>query len=161
MARDAAARLYDVDEDRVVFKKLYQSQRYDQGTITFHARPGKLIDLDKLHESIWATRLSGGTRSGLVSLDVRAIGYVDASQDPMLLRVESCDAIFILAQHPDKQYASVLDQLNGAAKHRVQVTGRIADYAGRWPDILNKKPPKPWRILVTGFELLGQDKQTD
>ena len=59
MARDATARLYDVDEDSVVFKKLQKTQKYDQGTISFRSRKGKLIDLDKLHESIWATRLSG------------------------------------------------------------------------------------------------------
>ena len=53
MACDATARLYDVDEDSVVFKKLQQTKRYDQGTITFGACNGKLIDLDQLHESIW------------------------------------------------------------------------------------------------------------
>ena len=73
MARDATARLYDVDEDTVVFVKLQQKERYDQGTVTFRARSGKLIDLDKLHESIWATRLSGGTRSGFAVCPLIAI----------------------------------------------------------------------------------------
>ena len=49
MARDATARLYDVDEDSVVFKKLEKTEKYDQGTITFRARRGRLIDRDKLH----------------------------------------------------------------------------------------------------------------
>ena len=76
MAREAIARLYDVDEDTVVFKKLNKTDQYDQGVVTFRARKGKLIDLEKLHESIWASRLSGGTRSGLVSLEVVAIGEI-------------------------------------------------------------------------------------
>jgi hypothetical protein len=101
VACDATARLYDVDEDSVVFKKLQKTEKYDQGTITFRARKGKLIDLDKLHESIWATRLSGGTRSGLVSLEVTAIGHVVSSKDKTVLRVAGCDAEFVLAQHPD------------------------------------------------------------
>ena len=80
MAREATARLYDVDEDSVVFKKLNQTEKYDQGVITFRARKGKLIDLDKLHESVWASRLAHGTRSGLVSLDVVVIGEVSTQR---------------------------------------------------------------------------------
>ena len=38
MACDATARLYDVDEDSVVFKKLDKTTKYDQGTVTFRAR---------------------------------------------------------------------------------------------------------------------------
>ena len=47
-----------------------------KGEITFRAREGRLVDLDKLHESIWATRLSGGTGMALNWLDVTAVGEV-------------------------------------------------------------------------------------
>ena len=46
MARDATARLYDVDEDSVVFTRLHKSKGYDQGTLKFRARKGKLVDSD-------------------------------------------------------------------------------------------------------------------
>ncbi|MEK6235650.1 MAG: hypothetical protein N2C14_13155, partial [Planctomycetales bacterium] len=65
-----------MDEQSVTFKRLQQSKRYDHAIVTFRARKGGLIRLDKLHESVWATRLSRGTRSGLVRLDVTAVGKV-------------------------------------------------------------------------------------
>ena len=76
MARDATARLYDVDAQSVVFNRLKLTDRYDQATITFRAKKDKLIDLEQLHESVWATRLSGGTSSGVVCLKITAVGQV-------------------------------------------------------------------------------------
>ena len=158
MARDATARLYDVDEDSVVFKKLEQTEKYDQGTITFHARKGKLIDLDKLHESTWATRLSGGTRSGVVSLEVTVIGQVVVRQDELALQVSAADPEFVLLKHPDEEHAAALDNLQAATSSSsgatFRVTGQIDDYVGRWPDVLKEPPTKPRRILVTGFEVM-------
>ena len=104
MACDATARLYDVDEDSVVFIKLHKTKKYDQGTVTFRARKGKLIDLDKLHESIWATRLSGGTRSGLVSLEVTAIGEVGTTGEKIVLKVADSDKEFVLVKHSDDKH---------------------------------------------------------
>jgi hypothetical protein len=155
VARDAAARLYDVDHDSVVFKKLQQTERYDQGTVTFRARKGKLIDLDKLHESIWATRLSGGTRSGLVSLDVVAIGRVETNQDGTSLNVEGSDDVFVLVADADQDKAAVFQRLQKeAAAKTVRVTGRIADYSGHWPDVLRKPPSEPRRIIVAHYEIV-------
>ena len=155
MACDATARLYDVDEKTVVFQKLQKTKRYDQGTVTFRARKGKLIDLDKLHESIWATRLSGGTRSGLVSLEVTAIGQVVVTQDEIALKVSGSDSEFVLLKHPDEEHTAVLDNLQAATRRSTnfRVTGRIDDYKGRWPDVLKEQPTNPRRILVTSFEV--------
>ncbi len=156
MARDATARLYDVDEDTVVFVKLQQKERYDQGTITFRARSGKLIDLDKLHESIWATRLSGGTRSGLVSLQVTAIGHVVVTQDEITLKVSGSDSEFVLLKHADEGHTAALDNLQAATSRSThfRVTGQIDDYKGRWPAVLKEQPTNPRRILVTSFEVM-------
>ena len=155
MACDATARLYDVDEDSVVFKKLQKTEKYDQGTITFRARKGSLIDLDKLHESIWATRLSGGTRSGLVSLEVTAIGHVISSKNQTVLRVTGSQAEFALDRHSDAKYADALASLKKMPSEQlVRLTGVIDDYMGRWPNVLRNKPKKPRRILVTSFEVL-------
>lgn len=150
MACDATARLYDVDEDSVVFEKLKKTERYDQGTITFRARQGRLVDLDKLHESIWATRLSGGTRSGLVSLEVTAVGRVVSSEGQSMLRVAGSEEEFLLSPHPDSDALPAL--LDSAGDTRAKVTGRIDEYQGRWPSVLAKKPEKPRRILVTDVE---------
>ena len=107
MAREAAARLYDVDEDTVTFKKLNQTKKYDQGVVTFEARKGKLIDLEKLHESVWASRLAHGTRSGLVSLDVVVVGKVVRGSDGLRLQVSDDDSEFALGESRDKQLAKI------------------------------------------------------
>ena len=152
MACDATTRLYDVDEDAVVFKKLQKTARYDQGTITFRARKGKLIDLDKLHESIWATRLSGGTRSGLVSLEVTVIGELSVAEGKHVLIVSGSDKTFVLVKHSDGKHAGAFGNLQAGANKRVKLTGIIDNYVGRWPSLLKTLPINPRRILVTGVE---------
>ena len=80
MARDATARLYDVDEDKVTLS-------IPLGIITFEAKQGKLVALDKLHESIWATRLSGGTGMHLNWMEVTAQGEVMVEGKQTFLKV--------------------------------------------------------------------------
>jgi hypothetical protein len=79
VARDAIARQYDVDADAV---------RLDiaKGEVTFRAKKGRLVDLDKLHESIWATRLSVGTGMALNWIDVTAVGEVVVEKDRLTER---------------------------------------------------------------------------
>ena len=77
-----------MDEDSVVYKKPKKRGKYDHGTIRFFAKKGRLVDLDKLHESVWATRLSGGTRSGLIRLDVTAVGEVIVNENATVLNVK-------------------------------------------------------------------------
>ncbi|HUG70649.1 MAG TPA: hypothetical protein VMM76_23070 [Pirellulaceae bacterium] len=153
MACDATARLYDVDEDSVVFEKLRKTEKYDQGTITFRARGKKLIDLDQLHESLWATRLSGGTRSGLVSLEVTTLGAVATNDGKAVLKVSGSDKQFELGKHPDEKYAAALAKLQASGSRTVTVTGVIDNYVGRWPSVLQQQPTSPRRILVTSFEI--------
>jgi hypothetical protein len=155
VAVDATARLYDVDEDSVVFKKLQQSEKYDQGTVTFRARPGKLIDLDKLHESVWATRLSGGTRSGLVSLEVVTVGEAIKTQDALILKVAGGESEFVLAPSAEPKDAALfasLQEMSEGSSRMVRVTGTIDNYKGRWPTLFLEAPAKPRRILVKAFE---------
>ena len=155
MARDATARLYDVDEDSVVFKRLDKTAKYDQGTVTFRARKGALIDLDKLHESIWATRLSGGTRSGIVSLQVTVVGELHTNSQQTVLKVSGSNAEFILKQHSDDGHVAAFGQVQmlAGSGNVVRVTGQIDNYAGRWPNLLKTQPAKPRRILVTNIEV--------
>ena len=154
MACDATARLYDVDEDSVVFKKLQKTKAYDQGTVTFRARRGKLINLDKLHESIWATRLSGGTRSGLVKLQVTTYGRVIKTEKGTYLQVSGSDARFKLRPDSDKKRAAKFALLSQSGKSKiVRVTGHIYNYRGRWPKVLKKRPAKVRQIVVTSFQV--------
>jgi len=158
VACDATARLYDVDEDSVVFKRLRKTEKYDQATVTFRARKGKLVDLDKLHESIWATRLSRGTRSGLVSLDVTAVGEIVQTDDQLLLRISGSDEQFVLAKNSDDKHAATYANVKAiaGANSVVRITGQIDNYRGRWPSVLEKSPAKPRRVLVTGVEVIEQ-----
>jgi hypothetical protein len=155
VAREATARLYDVDEDSVTFKRLNQTEKYDQGVVRFRARKGRLIDLDKLHESVWASRLAHSTRSGLVSLDVVVIGEAIRSGNGMRLKVSGSDAEFVLVKGPAKDQAKAFKELAAVAADEgqaVRLTGRIDNYKGRWPSLYTKPVAKPRRLLVTSFE---------
>jgi hypothetical protein len=163
VARDATARLYDVDDDSVVYKRPKQQEKYDHGTIGFRAKKGKLIDLDKLHESVWATRLSGGTRSGLVYLDVTAKGEATTNGKQTTLNVTGTNRRFVLIENPDNKSngakKTALERLQEAISRGdslVSVTGRLDGWRGRWPDVLRKKPSKPRRIVVTSFEITNK-----
>ena len=128
MAREATARLYDVDEHSVTFKKLNQTEKYDQGVITFRARKGKLIDLDKLHESVWASRLAHSTRSGLVSLDVVVIGEAIQTREGIRLKVSGVDSDFVVVKGPSEEQAEAFAQLAAVAADEgqaVRLTGQI------------------------------------
>jgi hypothetical protein len=163
VAREATLRLYDVVRDSVVLNKLGMSKSYDHGTITFRAKKGKLIDLDKLHESIWATRLSGGTRSGLVKLEVTAIGTVVVEGNQTLLKVAGADAVYILADDPEIKPASgqktdfqKMQEAVARGEKTLSITGRVDGWHGRWPAMLKELPAKPRKILVSSFEIVKE-----
>jgi len=160
MAREAIARQYDVDHDSVVMKRLTHTGDYDQGTVTFKAKKGRLVSLDKLHESLWATRLSGGTKSGLVSFEVTAVGKVVSKRKEIVLTVTGSKEHFVLAEDPKDERKAVFEKMReaiGSDKRVFSVTGRLDGWSGRWPTVLRKLPPKPRRILVTGFETVKKE----
>ncbi len=156
MAREATARLYDVDAETIAFKRFNKTGKYDIGTVTFRAKPGKLIDLDKLHESVWATRLSGGTSSGLVSLEVTVVGMIVVGDKETTLKVTGAEPEFVLAQNPEAEFNAAFDDLKaalGRGEKVTKVSGRLDGWSGRWPEMLKKLPAKPRRLLVTRFEM--------
>ena len=159
MAREAIARQFDVDEDSVTFKRLTQTGKYDHGRITFKAKKGKRISLDQLHESLWATRLSGGTKSGLLSLEVTVVGEVVVNPKEVILRVTGFRDHFVLADDPKVERTdgekSAFTQMHDAiasGKKVINVTGRLDGWRGLWPKVLRELPPKPRRLLLSGFE---------
>ena len=160
MARDATARLYDVDDTSVVFKRPAKLTKYAHGSIHFRARKGKLIDLGKLHESVWATRLSGGTRSGLVRLQVAAVGNAVRGGKTTVLNVAGSKRRFLLAENPElktknggKTPFQKMREALARGEDVVRVTGRVDGWNGRWPAMLRKKIQKPYTILVSSFEI--------
>ncbi len=150
MARDAIARQYDVDADAVKLD-------FSRGEISFRAKKGRLVDLDKLHESIRATRLSGGTGMALNWLDVTAVGEVTAEKDHLVLRVAGSKESFVLkedgkARSGNKAVYARLREAVEASGKPLSVTGRVDGWKGHFPAFLKTLPKKPRVLLVKAFE---------
>ncbi len=148
MARDATARLYDVDANLVVMDK-------QAGTIAFRARKGRRVDLDKLHESVWATRLGDGTGMELKWLEVTAQGEVVAADKEIRLKVAGSEQYFLLGDGEKEGEAVPFRRLKEAlarGEKIVSVTGRVDGWNGNWTQFLRKLPGKPRRIVVKDFQ---------
>ena len=138
MARDAIARLYDVDADTIKLNRFEGQQGgYQLGTIEFAAKKGKSIDLDKIHESITATRLSGGTRMRMDYLEITAKGEVIKRDKELVLKVSGTGQELVLSEEPSAEGG--LQRLREAVARgdRVStVTGRVPGWSGRFPLVL-------------------------
>jgi hypothetical protein len=150
VARDATARLYDVDANLVTMDK-------KAGTITFQARKGKTVRLDQLHESIKATRLGDNTGMTLLWLDVQAEGTVVGDKE-LRLQVPGSEDYFLLGDDPtaptqaEKAAFQRLREALGRGEKVVRVTGRVDNWKGNLTQFSKKVPEKPRRILVKDFE---------
>jgi hypothetical protein len=149
VARDATARQYDVDADGVKLD-------VKKGEIYFKAKKGRLVDLDKLHESIWATRLSGNTGMALNWIDVTAVGEVVVEKDRTILKVKGSDDYFVLKEDPkakvrDKTVFEHLHEAIKSGQKPTSVTGRVEGWGGHFPGFLKTLPSKPRVILVKDF----------
>jgi hypothetical protein len=146
VARDATARQYDVDADGVKLDIV-------KGEVSFRAKKGRLVDLDKLHESIWATRLSGGTGMALNWIDVTAVGEVVVEKERLVLKVKGSEQHFVLKESDkDKKVFGRLREAAERGQQSVSVTGRLEEWAGHFPPFLKALPKKPRVIAVKEFE---------
>lgn len=154
MARDAITRLYDVEKNRVELD-------IDKGTITFYAKKGNTIDLNKIHESIRATRLSGNTGMRVNALEIIAVGKVVSIEDngekpPALrLKVNGTNQEFVLGEDGNGR---LLQRLREALnKSEVTVTGRVDGWNSHFPPFLNSPPPpgngQPPLLKVTDLKI--------
>lgn len=156
MARDATARLYDVDANAVKMDK-------KAGIITFQAKKGRLVPLDQLHESIWATRLGDGTGMKLKWLDVQAAGEVVAEETEVKLKVAGSDQYFLLGADNDAPTANekaAYQRLREALKRGekvVRVSGRVEGWQGNLTQFSKKLPARPRWILVKDFQTAGKE----
>jgi hypothetical protein len=157
MARDAIARQYDVDKNSVNLTCEPGKENYRPGTITFFAKKGKSIDLDKIRESIAATRLSGGTQMGMEYLEIIVHGTLEATDKELLLKVSDTKQQFTLAEPPSAK--GTLERLRKtvAPGDKVTLVGRVQGWNGRFPDALQAVAKAQAQghsvLLVTDFEL--------
>jgi hypothetical protein len=163
MARDAIARQYDVDKNGVILFCEPVKGDYRPGTITFQARKGKSIDLEKMRESIAATRLSGGTNMRVVQLEITAKGEVAAKDKDLVLKVSGADQEMVLGENPGaKDELEGLRQALAKGAKITSVTGHVQGWSGRFPDVLKALAPDPATgkkrnvLLVTDFEVTGK-----
>jgi hypothetical protein len=152
VARDATARQYDVDADAVELD-------IKTGLIKVRAKKGRLVDLDKLHESIWATRLSGNTGMAMEWIDVTAQGRVVLDRDLARLVVKGSDQYFVLKENggakPRAGEKTPFERMRAALERGetvVSVTGRVEGWKGHFPPFLKALPKKPRVVLVKDFQ---------
>jgi hypothetical protein len=149
VARDAIKRLDDVDASSVTL------ERENDGAITFEAKKGKSINLEKLHEGLKETRLSGKppgrTGSVIHYLEITATGQVVTVGSETVLRVSGTGEPFTLGEDlnvqpkgPSKTLQELREALAKGAKV-VSVTGRVQGWSGHFPKVLRFYPPEPTR----------------
>jgi hypothetical protein len=143
VARDAIARQYDVDKNRM---------QQNKTIITFFAKKGKSVDLAKMFASLRATRMGdvGETGNHLRSLDLTVRGELVSGDRGPLLKVTGTTQQMVLSGEP-----AVVKQLRAAAAGgpgTVTVTGRVQGWAGHFPKFLGKPMPAPPTLLVTELQ---------
>jgi hypothetical protein len=148
VARDATARLYDVDAGSIAMDK-------KAGTIIFRAKKGRLVDLDRLHESIWATRLGDRTGMQLHRLHVTAVGEVVVAGGDVKLKVPGSEDYFLLRDGGGGDTFRRLREAAGRGAKQVRVTGRVDGWGGNFTRFLSTLPPRPRSIIVEDFKAAG------
>jgi hypothetical protein len=168
VVRDATARQFDVDKNSVEMNQ-------KTGAITFSAKKGRSIYLEKLFANLQATRMNGPTNNHLVSLIVTATGEVAMADKELVLKVAGTKQRFVLEDDPkvvprkgEKTAFQRLKEALADGKTAVEVTGRVRGWEGRFTNFMKALPEasvedpkdpdksavfKP-RLLVSDFKLL-------
>jgi hypothetical protein len=160
-----------VDASSIKYEVEPGKQKYAIGTITFAAKKGKSIDLEKLQQAIRATRLGGNTNSEVRYLEITAEGDVVVTDKETLLNVSGTKQQFLLGEDPkakpredEKTPYQRLQEALAKGKKIASVTGRVQGWSGRWPVVLRElaaepakdAPRKPSVLLVTDFQVVAQ-----
>lgn len=157
MARDAISRLYDVQKNSITLTCEGEKGSYRPGVITFHAKKGRSIDLDKMRESINASRLSGGTSMKMDYLEITAAGDVQLDDKKAVFTVFGTGQKFDLSEDPGGRQTLlrlILQQTRG--EKITSITGRVQGWSGVFPAVMKglaKTADQPrTQLYVTGFE---------
>ena len=158
MARDAISRLYDVQKNSITLTCEGDKGSYRPGVITFHAKKGRSIDLDKMRESIAASRLSGGTNMKMDYLEITAAGDVQLDDKKVLFTVFGTGQKFDLSEDPGaKGVWQKLRDAQARGEKITSVTGRVQGWSGVFPAVMKglaKAGDQPrTQLNVTGFEI--------
>ena len=95
MARDAIARQYDVKKNSIILTCEEGKGSYRPGLITFEPKKDRSLDLDKILESLTATRLSGGTSMGVDYFEITILGAVEIrDKEFAVVRLQDRTAIY-------------------------------------------------------------------
>ena len=156
MARDAISRQYDVEKNSMIYTCEGEKGSYRPGVITFFPKKGKTLDIDKIRESINATRLSGGTGMKVDYFEITALGDVTFGPGEPMLKVSGTEQQFILGEDPTAKGS--LQKLRDAVQRGdkiASVSGRLPGWNGVFPAVLRAlaKDQSPPRLLLTGFEV--------
>jgi hypothetical protein len=162
VARDAIARQFDVEKNTVRLTiEPGATGNYQPGTIAFFAKKGKSVDVNKMRESIKATRLSGGTSMEVTYLEITATGAVSVAGTETVLEVAGTGQQFLLlddagpaAKEGVQTAFQRLRQALDRGEKVVQVTGRVQGWTGRFPKVLRElsqeaEGPAPRRMGLT------------
>ncbi len=174
--RDTIARQSDVEKSSVKMDVEPGTHKYRIGTITFAAKKDKSIDLEKIHDAIRATRLSGKTNSAVKYLEITATGEVVTAEKKTLLKVSGTAQEFVLGEDPSakpknngKTPFQKLQEALAKGNKVESVTGRVQGWSGRWPDVLRALAAEPAKdakpsdkaaakqpplLIVTDFQLV-------
>jgi hypothetical protein len=158
MARDAISRQYDVQKNSMTLICDGLKRSYQPGLITFHAKKGKSIDLEKMRESITASRLSGGTNMRVDYLEITATGNVVFGDKDAVLTVAGTGQQFVLSEDPSAKGSlqKLRDSLARAEKV-ASVTGRVQGWNGVFPSVLKALAKtgdqSRMQLFLTGFEI--------
>ncbi len=159
-AHDAIARQYDVEKNKVILTCEPGKGSYRPGTIQFTAKKGKSIDLDKVRESIAATRLSGGTNMGMDYLEITVIGTVELRTKDLVLKVAGTDEQFVLGELPKDSAMQKLRDAVARGDKVSTVVGRVPGWSGRFPNVLKTlesvPPTAPRMLLVRDFTITAK-----
>jgi len=155
MARDAIARQYDVERNSMILTCAEGKGGYRPGTISFQPKKGRSLDLNKIRESIAATRLSGGTAMSVDYLEITALGAVASRDKDLVLTVAGTGQQFTLAESPSAkgQLQKLRDAL-GRGEKVTSVTGRVHGWSGVFPLVLRElaKAPEIQTLALIDFE---------
>jgi hypothetical protein len=144
MARDAIARQYDVNKNSIILTCEEGKKSYRPGLIIFEPKKDRSLDLDKILESLTATRLSGSTSMSVDYFEITILGTVEIRDKDLLLSVAKTGQQFTLTEDPSaKDQLQKLRAALGRGEKATSVTGRIQGWNGRFPAVLKALASAP------------------